>query len=102
MLGNVLQMESRSSESTVRRPHRITLQASRRGMGSLHVEHRRNDRYRCSETNLDWPLAERVTRSALACAGSRGVLLIAHSTAGLERCDRVLRLDEGVVVEMER
>jgi ATP-binding cassette, subfamily C, bacterial CydC len=45
--------------------------------------------------HLDAPLAERVTRNALACAEGRGVLLIAHSTAGLRSCERVLRLHAG-------
>lgn len=47
--------------------------------------------------HLDAPLAERVMRNALAHAGGRGVLLIAHSTAGLEHCDRVLRLHDGAI-----
>lgn len=48
---------------------------------------------------LDAPLAERVTDNALALAlaDGRAVLLIAHSTAGLEGCDRVLRLHEGAI-----
>jgi hypothetical protein len=41
------------------------------------------------------PRGEGRRRLALALAGSRGVLLIARSTAGLERCDRVLRLRDG-------
>ena len=53
--------------------------------------------------HLDAPLAERVTRSILALAAddSRGVLLIAHSTAGLEGCDRVLRLYAGTIATYE-
>lgn len=47
--------------------------------------------------HLDAPLAARVTRAALAHAGPSGVLLIAHSSAGLERCDRVLRLHNGSI-----
>src|SRR4029077_13756075 len=50
--------------------------------------------------HLDAPLAERVTRNILARAGSRGVLLIAHSCAGLEQCDRILRLHEGTISPM--
>jgi thiol reductant ABC exporter CydC subunit len=52
--------------------------------------------------HLDAPLAERVTCNALACAQGRGVLLIAHSTAGLESCDRVLRLHDGAIVSYEQ
>ncbi len=53
--------------------------------------------------HLDAPLAERVTRSILALAADdgRGVLLIAHSTAGLEGCDRVLRLHAGTIATYE-
>lgn len=70
--------------------------------------------------HLDAPLAERVTRNVLALAGAdgmgaagngtagngtgnngaaggRAVLLIAHSTAGLGGCDRVLRLHAGTI-----
>ena len=50
--------------------------------------------------HLDAPLAARVTRNALACAEGRGVLVIAHSTAGLESCDRVLRLHAGRISEL--
>ncbi len=51
--------------------------------------------------HLDAPLAERVTRNALALARGRGVLLIAHSTAGLDDCDRVLRLHDGTIADYE-
>jgi ATP-binding cassette, subfamily C, bacterial CydC len=47
--------------------------------------------------HLDAPLAERVMRNALALAEGRGMLVIAHSTAGLESCDRVLRLHDGAI-----
>ena len=51
--------------------------------------------------HLDAPLAERVTRSALALAGEdgRGVLLIAHSTAGAESCEEILRLCDGAIID---
>jgi len=53
--------------------------------------------------HLDAPLAERVTRSILALVDDdgRGVLLIAHSTAGLESCDRILRLHAGTIATYE-
>lgn len=50
--------------------------------------------------HLDAPLAERVTRNALAHARDRGVLVIAHSTAGLESCARILRLHAGRIAAM--
>ena len=49
--------------------------------------------------HLDAPLAERVTRNALAYTRGRGVLLIAHSTAGTKSCNRILRLRDGVVAD---
>ena len=49
--------------------------------------------------HLDAPMAERVTRNALAYTRGRGVLLIAHSTAGTKSCNRILRLRDGVVAD---
>jgi len=41
-------------------------------------------------------------RNALALAEGRGMLVIAHSTAGLEGCDRVLRLHDGAIEGHDR
>jgi ATP-binding cassette, subfamily C, bacterial CydC len=48
--------------------------------------------------HLDAPLARRVMARVLEQAGARGVLVITHSRDGLDRFDRVLRLEHGRLI----